>query len=78
MARTRAAPRRRPPNTNFNLRRVAAANERTNPRERRRNKAIRFKIKFMLSQVKDVEVKQRGNVVTNVFVKRHFVLINCE
>ena len=36
MARTRAAPRRRP-NNNFNNRRFAAAKEIANARERRRN-----------------------------------------
>ena len=62
MARTRAAPRRRA-NNNFNKRRIAAAKEIANARERSRNHERRFKIKFLLLQGKNVEVKHRGNVV---------------
>ena len=67
MARTRAVPRRRPANINFNLRRVAAAKEITN---RRRNRVENIKIKLLLPQGKNVEVKQRGNVVRRMRVRR--------
>ena len=62
--RTRAVPRRRP-NINFDGRRVAAAKE-----MRRRVRASDVKIKFLLPQVKDVEVKFRGNVVRKMKVRR--------
>ena len=64
MARTRAVPRRRP-NVDFQARRVAAAKE-----MRRRVRASDVKIKFLLPQVKDVEVKVRGNVVRKMKVRR--------
>ena len=67
MARTRAVPRRRPANINFNLRRVAAAKEIAN---RRRNRVDNIKIKLLLPQGKNVEVKQRGNVVIRMRVRR--------
>ena len=54
MAWTRAVPRRRPANTNFDLRRVAAAKEIAN---HRRNSIKKIKIKISLPQGKDVEVK---------------------
>ena len=69
MARTRVAPQRRP-NNNFNNRRFAAAKEIASARERRRNHERRFKIKFLLSQGKNVEVKHRGNVVRRMRVRR--------
>ena len=69
MAKTRAATRRRP-NNNFNNRRVAAAKRIVNARERRRNLERRFKIKFLLSQDKNVEVKKCGNVVRQMRVRR--------
>ena len=69
MARTRAAPQRRP-NNNFNNRRFAAAKEIASARERRRNHERRFKIKFLLPQGKNVEVKHRGNVVRRMRVRR--------
>ena len=53
MARTRAVPRRRPANINFDLRRVAAAKEIAN---HRRNSIKNIKIKI-LPQGKDVEEK---------------------
>ena len=62
MARTRAVPRRRPANINFNLRSVAAAKEIAN---RRRNRVENIKIILLLPQGKNVEVKQRGNVNEN-------------
>ena len=65
MARTRAVPWRRPANINFNLRRVAAAKEIAN---RRRNRVENIKIKLLLPQGKNVEVKQRGNVVRRMRV----------
>ena len=65
MARTRAVPRQRLANINFNLRRVAAAKEITN---RRMNRADNIKIK--LPRGKDVEVKQRGVVVRRIEFER--------
>ena len=53
MARTRAVPRRGP-NINFDLRRFAAAKEIAN---RRRASIKNIKIKFLLPQGKNVEVK---------------------
>ena len=64
MARTRAIPRQRP-NINFDNRRVAAAKEMA-----RRVKVSDVKIKFLLPQVKNVEVKVRGNVVRRMRVQR--------
>ena len=64
MGRTRAVPRRRP-NFNFDQRRVAAAKE-----MRRRIRASDVKIKFLLPQSKNVEVKVRGNVVRRMKVRR--------
>ena len=69
MARTRAAAQRRP-NNNFNNRRVAAAKEIANAWELRRNHEHRFKIKFLLPQGTNVEVKQRGNVIRQMRVRR--------
>ena len=64
MARTRAVPRWRP-NFNFDNRRVAAAKE-----MRRRIRASDVKIKFVLPQSKNVEVKVRGNIVRRMRVRR--------
>ena len=64
MARTRAVPRRRP-NVNFDNRRFAAAKEMA-----RRVRASDVKIKFLLPQVKNVEVKVRGNVVRRMRARR--------
>ena len=64
MARTRAVPRRRP-NVNFDNRRFAAAKEMV-----RRVRASDVKIKFLLPQSKDIEVKVRGNVVRRMRVRR--------
>ena len=66
MARTRFTPRRRPANMNFDLRRVAAAKE----IRRGRINAKNIKIKVLLPQRKDVEVKQRGQVVRRMTVYR--------
>ena len=66
MARTRFTPRRRPANMNFNLRRVAAAKE----IRRGRVNAKNIKIKVVLPQRKNVEVKQRGQVVRRMTVRR--------
>ena len=73
MARTRAVPRRRPANINFNLRRVAGAKEITNAR--RRNRIDKIKIKLLLPQGKNIEVKQRGNVVRRMRVRRRAILL---
>ena len=64
MARTRAVPRRRP-NFNFDNRRFAAAKEMA-----RGVRASDVKIKFVLPQVKNIEVKVRGNVVRRMRVRR--------
>ena len=66
MARTRFTPRRRPANINFDLRRVAAAKE----IRRGRVNAKNIKIKVLLTQRKNVEVKQRGQVVRRMTVRR--------
>ena len=66
MARTRFTPRRRPANMNFDLRRVAAAKE----IRRGRVNAKNIKIKVLLPQSKEVEVKQRGQVVRRMRVRR--------
>ena len=65
MARTRFTPRRRPANINFDLRRVAAAKE-----IRRRVNAKNIKIKVLLPQSKNVEVKKRGQVIRRMRVRR--------
>ena len=70
MARTRAVPQRRPSNIKFNLRRVAAAKEIAN---RRRNRIENIKIKMLLPQGKNVEVKQRGNFVRKMRVRRRAI-----
>ena len=64
MARTRAIPRQRP-NINFDNRRVAAAKEMA-----RRVKVSDVKIKFLLPQVRNIEVKVRGDVVRRMRVRR--------
>ena len=64
MARTRAVSRRRP-NVNFDNRRFAAAKEMA-----RCTRASDVKIKFLLPQVKNVEVKVRGNIVRRMRVRR--------
>ena len=64
MARTTAVPRRRP-NVNFDNRRFAAAKEMV-----RRVRASDLKIKFLLLQSKDIEVKVRGNVVRRMRARR--------
>ena len=65
MVRTRAVPRRRRPNINFDNRRVAAAKEMA-----RRARVSDVKIKFLLPQGKDVQVKVRGNVVRKMRFQR--------
>ena len=65
MARTRFTPRRRPANINFDLRRVAAAKE-----MRGRVNARNIKIKVLLPQGKNVEVKKRGQVIRRMRVRR--------
>ena len=64
MARTRAVPGRTP-NVNFDNRRFAAAKEMA-----RCVRASDVKIKFLLPQSKDIEVKFRGNVVRRMRVRR--------
>ena len=77
MARTRFTPRRRPANMNFDLRRVAAANENyrrvaaiKEMNRRRRVNAKDVKIKVLLPQAKNVEVKRRGEVIRRMRVRR--------
>ena len=67
MVRTRFTPSRRPQNLNFDERRTAAAKEIAN---RRRTVAKNFKIKVLLPQNKQVDVKQRGVVVRRMTVRR--------
>ena len=68
MARTRAVPRRRPANINFNQRRVAAAKEIA-----RRRRIENIKIKILLPQGKNVEVRHCGNVVRRMRVRRRAI-----
>ena len=68
MARTRAVSRRRPANINFNRRRVAAAKEIA-----RRRRIENIKIKILLPQGKNVEVRHRGNVVRRMRVRRRAI-----
>ena len=69
MARTRFTPRRRPANINFDLRRVAAAKE----IRRGRVNAKNIKIKVLLPQSKNIEVKKRGQVVRRMRVRRKLI-----
>ena len=64
MARTRAVPRRRP-NVNFDNRRFAAAKEMA-----RCVRVSDVKIKFLLPQGKNIEVKVRGDIVRRMRVRR--------
>ena len=61
MAQTRAVPRRRPANINFNQRRVAAAKEIA-----RHRRIENINIKILLPQGKNVEVRHRGNAVRRI------------
>ena len=71
MARTRLVPKGRPNlkipgrDVDFQTKRVAATKE-----ARRRVRVSDVKIKFLLPQVKDVEVKHRRNVVRRMKVRR--------
>lgn len=66
MARTRLGQTGRPRNTNFDLRRVAAAKE----IKRSRVNVKDIKIKVLLPQSKNIEVKQKGQVVRHMRVRR--------
>ena len=68
MARARAVPRWRLANINFNQRRVAAAKEIA-----RRRRIENIKIKILLPQGKNVEVRHRGNVVRRMKVRRRAI-----
>ena len=68
MARTRAVPRQRLANIDFNQRRVAAAKEIA-----RRRRIENIKIKILLPQGKNVEVKHHGNVVRRMRVRRRAI-----
>ena len=67
MVRTRAVPQQRPANINFDLRRVAGVKEIEN---HRRNSIKNIKIKILLPQGKDVEVKHCRNIVRRMRVRR--------
>ena len=67
MPRTRAAARRMS-NNNFNNRRFAAT--RAAMDNRNRGRRTNFKIKFLLPQGRDVEVKHHGRVVRQMRVRR--------
>ena len=69
MARTRLGPRRGPADINFDLRRVAAAKE----IRRGRVNAKNIKIKVLLPQSKNIEVKKRGQVVRRMRVRRRSI-----
>ena len=60
----------RRPNNNFNNRIFATAKEIVNARERSRNHKRRFKIKFLLPQGKNLEVKHRSNLARRTRVRR--------
>ena len=68
MARTRFAPKRGPANINFDLRRVAAAKEIGKRQGRVHPKNV--KIKVLLPQSKDTEVKKRGQIIRRMRVRR--------
>ena len=69
MARTRLGPRRGPADINFDLRRVAAAKE----IRRGRVNAKNIKIKVLLPQSKNIEVKKRGQVVRRMRVRQRSI-----
>ena len=68
MARTRAVPRWRPANINFDQRRATAAKQIAN-----RRRIENIKIKILLPQGKNVEVRHRGNVVRRMRVRRRAI-----
>ena len=68
MARTRFAPRRGPANINFDLRRVAAAKE--IGRKRGKVTPNNVKIKVLLPQSREIEVKKRGQIIRRMRVRR--------
>ena len=70
MPRARAAAWRQP-NNNFNNRRFVVAKELANGCKLRTN--TRFKIKFLLPQGKNIEVKEDGNVVRQIRVCRRAI-----
>ena len=70
MARTRAVTRRRPTNINFDTRGVAATKEIIYARRTRIND---IKIKFLLPQGKNIEVKKSGNAVRQMRVCRRAI-----
>ena len=71
MTRTRAVARRRPANINFNQRRIRSVRELMDRREKRNLGNI--KIKFVLPQGKNVEVKKQGNTVRRMRVRRRAI-----
>ena len=77
MPRTRAVPRRMP-NNNFNNRRFAAARAAMDTAMSNRNRVRRsnFKMKFLLPQDRDVEVKHHGRVIRQMrVVEKQFSLL---
>ena len=68
--RTRAVPRRRP-NINSNPRQRSDIEvQRVATTRRRRIRASNVKIKFLLPQIKDIEVKKRGVILRKMIVRR--------
>ena len=63
----------RRPNNNFNNERFAAAKEIANARKHRKSHQCRFKVKSVLPQGKNVEVKHRGKVVRRMRVHRRAI-----
>ena len=77
MPRTRAVPRRMP-NNNFNNRRFAAARAAMDTAMSNGNRGRRsnFKMKFLLPQDRDVEVKHHGRVIRQMrVVEKQFSLL---
>ena len=70
MARTRLMVRQRSSNINFDPRRFVARKE---PKNTKNNG--NFKIKFLLDQPKNIDVKNAGRVVRNMNVHRRAVYL---
>lgn len=68
MARTRFAPKRGPANINFDLRRTAAA--KNIERGRRKTQPKNVKIKMLMPESREIEVKKRGQVIRRMTVRR--------
>ena len=66
MARTKLIPKKRISDTNFDLKRVAPANK----IGRKRVTANNVKIKVLLPQSREIEVKKRGQVIRRIRIRR--------